>query len=227
MTLGGDRAMELKIRDTYRVVSGKNIKCGACGACCTIYSKVDLHVTDIFRISERLGMSPKAFFDRYCKVIAGEDSSTFMLNVEGGCEFRSDGGCAIYEVRPEMCAFYPSSYTCLNLSQNLKAEMAPNPACSVHTLADGLILVPDIERMVDSRIFFMVKEMYLARFGSQFNEGGAEAFHKSGLAQVQNTRIREMIRRQVLDEILQNVPVDGVTKAPLLSGDEIATILKM
>ncbi len=218
--------MELKIRDKYRVVGGKDFKCGACGACCTIYSKVDLHVTDIFRISERLGMSPKAFFDQYCKVIVGEDSSTFMLDIEGGCKFRSGGGCAIYAVRPDMCAFYPCSYTCLNLSQDQKKEMKPNPACSVHTLEDGLLLVPDIERMVDSRIFFLVKEIYLARFGGHFNEEGAKAFHKSGLAQEQNTRMREMIRRQVLDEIIQNIPVDDVTKAPLVSGDEIAAILK-
>lgn len=217
----------LKIRDKYTVASGKDFQCAACGVCCSLYSLVDLHVTDIFRISEHLGMSPKAFFDRYCKVISTDEHTwTFCMDIRGGCPFQKDRKCSIYEVRPDMCAFYPNSHTCFELSQAQKKEFKGNPACMVYQQKDDLILVPDIERMVDSRIFFLVREMYMVNFTGEFKEEEAKAYHEKGLAQVSNARMREIVHRQVMNEIMKQVPVDEATKEPLLTADEVATIYK-
>jgi len=81
---------ELIIRDKYKVVSGKDFSCEACGACCRIYSLVDIHITDIFRMSEKLGIAPKEFFEKYVKVIEKDGAHTFAMNIEGGCKFQMD-----------------------------------------------------------------------------------------------------------------------------------------
>jgi len=219
---------ELTIRDKYRVISGKDFNCEACGACCRLYSLVDLHITDLVRISEHLGVSPKEFFDRYCKSIKSEEGNyTFAMDIEGGCKFQADDRCTIYKVRSDMCAFYPNSHTCFDLSRVQKKEMkTANPGCAAHKLADDTILVPDLERMVDSRIFYMVKEMYLAIYGGDFDERGILEHHKKGLAQASNPRMREIVHLQVMSEIMENVPVDEATKEPVLTKEEIRMIYK-
>jgi uncharacterized protein len=219
---------QLIIRNKYKVVSGKGFSCVGCGACCKLYSIVDLHITDIFRMSEKLGITPKEFFEKNCKVIkGGRDTYTFAMDIEGGCKFQKDNKCTVYEARTDFCAFYPNSHTCFDLSQIQKKEMMDkNPGCSVHLLPDGLILVPDLERMADSRIFYMVKELYLAQFGGVFNEEGMAAAHRSGLAQVANARIREIVHLQIQNEIIKNLPLDPGTKEPILTRDEVAMIYK-
>jgi Fe-S-cluster containining protein len=219
---------ELTIRNKYRVISGKDFKCAACGVCCKLYSLADLHITDLFRISERLGISPKEFFTQYCKVIKNDaDTWTFGMDIEGGCRFQSGNKCGIYEARADMCAFYPNSHTCFDLSRVQKAELKKaNPTCIVHKLDDNLILVPDLERMVDSRIFYMIKEMYLARYGSDFDEEGAKMYHQKGLAQVNNQKMREIVHRQIMNEVVQNLPLDEETNEPILTRDEVAMIYK-
>jgi Fe-S-cluster containining protein len=207
------------------VVSGRDLKCGCCGICCRTYSKVDVSITDIFNISAFLGIAPEEFFSHYCKTASdGADSSVFLLDIEGGCKFQKDGKCTIYPVRTDMCAMYPFNLMCLNTSQSLKKDLARFDRCFVHSLADDLLIVPDLERMVDSRIMFMVKEMYLARYGSTFREEDALEYHRKGLAQVQNERMRNIMHMQLLNEFLKDPPRDVDTKERLLSADEIKQI---
>ena len=214
----------LTIKNKYSVVGGNDFNCSQCGVCCSLYSLVDVHITDIFRISENLGMTPTEFFNKHCKIIKNdEDTWTFCMDIKGGCKFQKDKKCSIYEVRPDFCSFYPNSHTCFNLSQIQRAEMKANPGCAVHQLADDLIFVPDIERMVDSRIFYMIKEAYVSTHDN-FNEDDARAAHLKGLAQVKNDRMRGIVHLQVLNEIVKHVPVDETTKEPILSRDEIKMI---
>jgi uncharacterized protein len=210
----------------YQVIGGNDFNCSQCGVCCTLYALVDVHVTDIFRISEHLGMTPTEFFDKHCKIIKNdEDTWTFCMDIKGGCKFQKDKRCSIYEVRPDFCAFYPNSHTSFNLSQVQRSEMTANPGCAVHRLKDDLIFVPDIERMVDSRILYMIKEAYVATHDG-FNEADARTLHLKGLAQINNGRMREIVHLQVLNEINKHVCIDGATKEPILSRDEIKTIYK-
>jgi len=207
------------------VVSGKDLKCGCCGICCRTYSKVDVSITDIFNTAGYLGISPGEFFSRYCKVLSdSEDSSVFLLDIDGGCKFQKDNKCTIYPVRSDMCAMYPFNLMSLYTSQQLKKDLDRFESCFVCSLPDDLLIVPDLERMVDSRIMFMVKETYLARYGSTFREEDALEYHRRGLAQVKNERMRNIMHMQLLNEFQKDPPRDMDTKEPLLSAEEIKQV---
>jgi Fe-S-cluster containining protein len=208
-----------------RVVSGKDLKCACCGICCRTYSKVDVSITDIFNISEYLGITPDEFFSKYCKVMSdAEDSSEFLLDIEGGCKFQKDNKCTIYPVRSDMCAMYPYNLMCLNTSKGLKKCVDGLNKCYVHSLPDDLLIVPDLERMVDSRIMAMVMEMYLARYGSTFREEDALEYHRKGQAQLKNERLRNIMHMQLLGIFLKDLPLDADTKERLLSDEDIRLI---
>jgi len=207
------------------VVSGKDLKCDCCGICCRTYSKVDVSITDIFNTAGYLGISPGEFFSRYCKVLSdSEDSSVFLLDIDGGCKFQKDNKCTIYPVRSDMCAMYPFNLMSLYTSQQLKKDLDRFESCFVCSLPDDLLIVPDLERMVDSRIMFMVKETYLARYGSTFREEDALEYHRRGLAQVKNERMRNIMHMQLLNEFQKDPPRDIDTKVPLLSAEEIKQV---
>lgn len=207
------------------VVKGSDLPCAGCGTCCTVYGIVDLHITDIFRISEFLGISPEEFFDNYTNVVQDKDGNwTFSLDINGGCRFRIDGKCSIYPVRTDTCALYPFSCICVDLSASTKKEIAEYKQCFVHRLDEKMLVVPDIERTIDSRILFMVKETYMAGFDGIFREEDARPFHEKGLALLQNPRMREMIYRKLLKEMMLKVPVSEDTKEPVLSEQDIKAI---
>jgi Fe-S-cluster containining protein len=216
---------ELIIRNKYKVVSGKDFACEACGACCKLYPLVDLHITDIFRMAEKLGITPKQFFEKYVKVIEKDGDHTFAMDIAGGCKFQEGNKCAVYEARSDFCAFYPNSHSCFDLSQVQKKEIKPrNPGCAAHKQPDNLILIPDLERLVDSRIFYMVKEAYLARYGGVFDEEGMKASHNAGLSRVANARMRQIVHLQILNEVIKHLPVDEETGEPILTVDEVRMI---
>ena len=213
----------LRIRG-LTVVSGDELKCRGCGTCCSVYETLNVNVSDIFNISSFLGMSPKDFFEQYCiRIEDGKGGSTFAMDVKGGCRFRKDGQCSIYPVRTDTCALHPFDFPGMNLSRLMKAEVVAKEydSCFVRELPDDLIIVPDLERMVSSLILAMVKEMYLAR-SDDFDEQAALASHNSGMAQVKNSRMREMMHRKLLNEMIRNAPIDPATKEPALTAEEIA-----
>ena len=215
----------LRIRG-LTVVCGDELKCRGCGTCCSVYETLNVNVSDIFNISAFLGVSPKAFFEQYCiRIEDGKGGSTFALDVKGGCRFRKDGRCSAYPVRTDTCALHPFDFPGMNLSRLMKAEVDAEEydRCFVRALPDDLIIVPDLERMVSSLILAMVKEMYLAR-SDDFDEQAALASHNSGMMQVKNPRMREIMHRKLLNEMIRNAPVDPATKAPALTAEEITQI---
>jgi Fe-S-cluster containining protein len=212
----------LRIRG-MTVVCGDELKCRGCGTCCSVYETLNLNVSDIFNISSFLGVSPEAFFEQYCSTLEdGKGGTTFAMDVKGGCKFRKDGLCSIYPVRTDTCVLHPFDFPGMNLSRLMKAEVAAEEydRCFVRDLPDDLIIVPDLERMVSSLILEMVKEMYLAR-SSGFDGPAALASHNSGLSQVKNPRMREIMHRKLLNEMIRNAPMDSATKAPALTAEEI------
>jgi Fe-S-cluster containining protein len=212
----------LRIRG-MTVVCGDELKCRGCGTCCSVYETLNLNVSDIFNISAYLGIGPETFFEKYCITLEdGKGGSTFALNVKGGCRFRKDGQCTIYPVRTDTCALHPFDFPGMNLSRLMKAEVAAEEydRCFVRDLPDDLIIAPDLERMVSSLILAMVKEMYLAR-SSGLDGPTALASHNSGVSRVKNPRMREIMHRKLLNEMIRNAPVDPSTKAPALNAEEI------
>lgn len=212
----------LRIRG-MTVVCGNELKCRGCGTCCSVYETLNMNVSDIFNISSFLRISPNAFFEQHCcKLEDSNGGSTFALDVKGGCQFRKDGKCSVYPVRTDTCALYPFDFPGMNLSRLMKAEVASAEydRCFLRDLPDDLIIVPDLERMVSSHIMAMVKEMYLAK-GDGFDEQAALASHQSSMAYVKNDRMREMMHRKLLNEMIRNAPVDPATKEPALTAEEI------
>lgn len=220
------RMDDLLIRG-WTVINGSDLKCQNCGNCCTAYETINLNVSDIFNISAYLDISPEAFFDGYCmRIEDGKGGSTFTLDVKGGCRFRRDGKCSIYPVRPDTCALHPFDFPGINISHLAKAELPDNgyTACFIRRMPDGLIIVPDLERMVNSLILAMVKEIYLAGTSDSFDEAAARKSHETGLAQVGNPRVREMMHKKLMYEMIRNAPVDPETNEPALTADEIRKI---
>jgi Fe-S-cluster containining protein len=209
------------------VIGGGDLKCRGCGTCCSVYETININVTDIFNISSYLGIAPGAFFEKYCrKMEDGKGGATFVLDVNGGCRFRQDGKCAIYPVRPDTCAMHPFDFPGINISHMAKAEVSADEytSCFIRDMPDGLIIVPDLERMVSSLILAMVKEIYLARNGGSYDEVAAAASHNSGMAQADNPRMREMMHRKLLNEMIRNAPIDPETNKPALTAEEIKQI---
>lgn len=209
------------------VVCGSDLKCRGCGTCCSVYETININVSDIFNISAYLGITTGAFYSEYCRRMEdGKGGATFVLDVSGGCRFRKDGQCAIYPVRPDTCAMHPFDYPGMNISHHAKAEVSADEykSCFIRDMPDGLVIVPDLERMVGSLILAMVKEMYLARNGGGFDEQAAAESHRSGMAQAGNPRMREMMHRKLLNEMIRNAPVDPETNKQTLTAEEITQI---
>ncbi len=221
---GTENLAELKVNG-LKVVKGKDIHCQNCGTCCKTYAIVDLHVTDVFLISEFLGMSPEEFFQEYCIFIDDQDGNKgFSMNINGGCPFRIDGGCSMYPVRSDTCALYPFNYVCVDLCKATKQEIACFAQCFVHSLDENMLVAPNVERMIDSRILFMVREMYLSVCDGTFKEDVARPFHEKGLELLENQKMREMVYLKMLTEMRKKIPVKEGTNEPVLSEEDIKAV---
>ncbi len=80
------------------------IDCLSCANCCKTMSPT-YTTEDIKRISKHLGMTPKAFKDKWLY----KDKIGDWMNVKQPCQFLNltDNKCSIYEVRPADCAGFP------------------------------------------------------------------------------------------------------------------------
>lgn len=92
---------------------GKGFKCfgEACTRCCTDEgAPLELTLRDIIRISKKLKMGFKEFFESYCSIAwSGNLRDGFVPTTvfPFPCKFLSSGKCAIYEARPLHCRLFP------------------------------------------------------------------------------------------------------------------------
>jgi Fe-S-cluster containining protein len=97
------KGLDAQIRKADQAVWAKT-DCLDCANCCKTmsptYSKQDIH-----RISEHLGMSARAFRDKWLY----RDKSGDWMNVKQPCQFLDleTNKCSIYAVRPRDCAGFP------------------------------------------------------------------------------------------------------------------------
>lgn len=88
--------------------NGLRFSCTRCGNCCRnhgSYTYVYLTEADVSAIALHLGLSEKAFLDRYCQ---SEDGWVSLRMDQPACPFLGEGNaCAIYPVRPKQCATWP------------------------------------------------------------------------------------------------------------------------
>lgn len=84
----------------------KDVDCLSCANCCKTMTPT-YKPADMRRISKYLGMTVKAFQEKYLKQERGGDRD--WLNRSNPCPFLklSDNKCRIYAVRPADCAGFP------------------------------------------------------------------------------------------------------------------------
>lgn len=208
-----------------KVVSCKGLVCNGCGTCCTVYGNVNLHISDIVRISDHLGIDSEDFFKDFCEMHGADtDGMVYALKIDGGCRFRVDGKCSIYGARPDACRAYPFSIPCINRSESLKKDFVHHSECFIHSIEDGLVVVPDIEGMVQNHILQMIDRVYMTMYGKDFDGAEAVRFHKNGMDRLNNQKMKDMVRKKLLYEFLENSATNAGDTAPGFTADQVTFI---
>lgn len=93
-------------KDTFAFV------CAGCGECCRHRRDLVLSGVDLYRISRRLGLSPRIVAAAFCKSYVAPQTCLPALRLTpdpktGHCRFFEGSACAIHAARPLACALYP------------------------------------------------------------------------------------------------------------------------
>ena len=81
------------------------ISCVKCGHCCLEMTPT-WKKSEIKRVAEHFGMTPKAYYDKY---LYTEEKTGDIMNAKTPCQHfnKRAGLCTIYEIRPTDCAEFP------------------------------------------------------------------------------------------------------------------------
>jgi Fe-S-cluster containining protein len=153
-------------------VYANDIKCAGCQACCKGVP-VSLYLSDIFRISAHLKMTPRDFFVKYGGFVHATDANNneiyfFTLNAINGCPFLTTGGCSIHAIKPMICRAYPvttPNRVRLDIIQNM--NKTTHAACAIHQVAPNTYIIPDISLLIDIDIGATVMYEYILEVGSR------------------------------------------------------------
>jgi len=114
---------------------GKEFKCfgEACARCCTDEgAPLELTLRDIIRISKKLKMDYKEFFESYCGMAwSGNLREGFVPTTvfPFPCKFLSRGKCSVYEARPLHCRLFPERLFISPLRQAIEPFYRTNYKC--------------------------------------------------------------------------------------------------
>ena len=121
-----------KAARTYHDEVFRKINCLDCANCCRVAQPV-FEKPDINRISKHLGISSKAFIEKYLK----PDPDYEYLPKKLPCVFIGDDNkCSIYEIRPLGCRTYPPA----------KLRLTPEQLDVLH---DNIGICPAVSEIVD------------------------------------------------------------------------------
>lgn len=104
-----DKLDELVPEDMQEIVAEADARvwqktdCTTCANCCKKMTPT-FTTKDIARIARHLGMTQKAFKDKW---LHKEEDSGDWVNTTQPCQFLIDNKCSIYDVRPVDCAEFP------------------------------------------------------------------------------------------------------------------------
>ena len=97
-----------------RLSAGENFDfaCAGCGDCCRKRRDLVLSGYDLYRIAQRLNLSPRIVAAAFCKSYVAETTCLPALRLTpdpktGNCRFFEGSACAIHAARPLACALYP------------------------------------------------------------------------------------------------------------------------
>jgi len=182
----------------------ESFHCGQCGVCCGTQKAVLLTLADVFRISERLGMRPGAFYRRYCMKSDRLNESGLVriyLKTESGCPFLKDRQCSIHEFKPIVCARSPFYYIESSLAV-LKVLGVIVPGCMIEQQPYSTIARADSEPLVDMEIEVSATDEYMLQSG-KFDEKTARQHYDQLRQTLADKAERALTYQKLLDESIR------------------------
>jgi Fe-S-cluster containining protein len=91
-------------------------RCVKCGECCNSPQPIGLTQEDVLRISVFLKLDLDEFKAKYLETMKSEvmrKEFIYQFLETQPCKFLKDKMCTIYEVRPEVCKYYPADLVAL------------------------------------------------------------------------------------------------------------------
>lgn len=182
------------------IFESADIPCKGCGECCS-RGYLAIVLSDVFRIAKHLGMSPAEFVDRHCNYATitrtemdGKKVSERALGfkLDGGCQFRAEAGCSIYEARPIMCRLYPFASFSIVRGDALAHRTASFPECGTGGFVDkSLYLLHDADGIIDYEIGADCMKEYMDRNGDgPFDARLADNFYRREIMRCRNPQAR-------------------------------------
>lgn len=137
-----------------------SFKCRKCGKCCKHQNTILFNSRDIFKIAQKLQITPEEVINEYAETYIGSASKIPVVHmVPRGqnevCPFLKDGLCSIHGCKPTVCALFPLGRVVVNAETLEKG------------LEDGRVEVKYILNDIDcgSRKQRHTVQEWLARFG--------------------------------------------------------------
>lgn len=225
--------------DDAKILDVAQIPCNGCGECCR-RGYLALTLSDIFRIAEHLGTTPAGFVENYCNTATITRTGTdgrktteraIGFKLKDGCQFREDGVCAIYSVRPAMCRLYPFSSPSIVRGDALAHRALNFPACGTGGFIDkSYHLLHDIDGIIDYNIGIDCMKEYMDRNGdSPFNARLADNFYRREIMKRRNPAAREReldIAMKEMKAFLRLLMNADTTGKDLFSYEELVNLEK-
>jgi Fe-S-cluster containining protein len=173
-------------------LSAVRAECNRCGTCCRTQNGIVISLHDVFRIAEKLKLTPKNFIRQYCR-----DSRTYdvfghgmypgisIATKKGACPFFREGaGCSINDIKPLVCRLYPFNTIHVTRASLLKMVRLNDDVrykgCYIFDLPGNAIVPPDFKALAVYHVHMTVTRDYFARYGSKWHENIARAAMSEG-----------------------------------------------
>lgn len=85
--------------------------CRRCGACCRWPGHVLLSDRDVAQLARHLRLNDDDFIACHTMLALNRAQLSLRENPDGSCEFLKGNLCVVYEVRPEQCRAFPTSWS--------------------------------------------------------------------------------------------------------------------
>lgn len=167
-------------------------ECRRCGTCCRTQNGIVISLYDIFRMAERLELTPKNFLWKHCGSSRNYDvfghgpfRGISIAVKKGICPFfRDSKGCTINDVKPLVCRLYPFNTlhvtrACLLQMVRLKDDERYKD-CFVFDLPGNAVIQPDFKALAAYHIHMSVTREYFARYGGKWHEDLARKAMEGG-----------------------------------------------
>ena len=100
------KKMKIGIDDLFK------FHCTQCGKCCINRDDILLTPRDLFRISQKLNLTPQETVQKYCESYIGDDSRLPIVRIKPvgiakRCPLLRENKCTVHDAKPSVCAMFP------------------------------------------------------------------------------------------------------------------------